>query len=67
MMSTFFFVHSKCKKRAEKLRKKRETEISRREKETKLQVLNIYMLRPRQGEDREEIQPGRKLGIGKVR
>lgn len=26
-----------------------------------------YVLRPRQGEDREEVQPGRKLGIGKVK
>jgi len=26
-----------------------------------------YVLRPRQGKDREEVQPGRRLGKGKVK
>lgn len=30
MMSTSFFMHSKCKKRAEKLRKKKEREMQER-------------------------------------
>lgn len=71
MMSTSFFMHSKCKKRAEKLRKKKEREMQERKigKVTGTEDIYIYneYIMPRQGEDREEVQPGRKLGIDKVK
>lgn len=65
MMSTSFSMHNKSKKRPEKLRKKQERDKQERKRD---KVTGTeYMLRPRQGEDWEEVHPGRKLGIGKVK
>lgn len=36
MTSTSLFIYSKCMRRAEKVRQEKETEVSRKEKETRL-------------------------------
>lgn len=65
MMSTSLFIHSECRKRAEKMRKKKE--VGKQERKRDKFIGTEYALRPRQGEDREEVHPGRRLGIGKVK
>lgn len=44
--------------------KKRQTQQERKRDKV---IGTEYVLRPRQSEEREEVQPGRKPGIGKVK
>lgn len=47
------------------MRKKKE--VGKQERKRDKFIRTEYALRPRQGEDREEVHPGRRLGIGKVK
>lgn len=47
------------------MRKKKE--VGKQERKRDKFIGTEYTLRPRQGEDREEVHSGRRLGIGKVK
>lgn len=61
-------IHTECGKKSRKDEAKKGDRHSEQErKRDKVIGTTEYVLRPRQSEEREEVQPGRKPGISKVK